>query len=156
MKENYPYTSGMTVSAAFYSRIRQRVSSIFVNLGGHPEPAREKEVMYLVNVYLGAIARDKRHNKINFLSRVVFESLRAEIDAAMERSRRARARAAARRNLVSVRKSRAAAPKIHAARPVSHGNRDAYTSAPAQPQCEAIKPHRLLSQGFFGGYGDFA
>lgn len=63
MKENYPYASGIPVSAIFYSRIRQRVNSIFVNLGGRPEPAHEKEVMHLINVHLGVIAHDNRRKK---------------------------------------------------------------------------------------------
>ena len=96
MKELYPYTVGMPVSAIFYSRMRERISSIFTAMNGRPDEAREKEVMYLVNVHLGTIARDNRYKKVNFISRVVFEALRAEIDAAVERSRRARVRAAAR------------------------------------------------------------
>lgn len=97
MKNTYPYNREMPVGANFYSRLAQRVSSIIADLGYNADSAELEEVMYLVNVHLGRQPDPQRDNSLSFVSRVIFQTLRAEIDAAVVRSRRCREAAARRR-----------------------------------------------------------
>ena len=101
MKTLYPYTSAMPVSAKFYARICERVNSVVSTLMVPNADRRRDKVLRLIHDYLtdpvasAALLAEYKDNVCN----VIFLTLRAELDAAIERSRRARARAAGRRAL---------------------------------------------------------
>lgn len=101
MKTLYPYTSAMPVSAKFYARICERVNSVVSVLMVPNADRRRDKVLRLIHDYLtnpvasAALLAEYKDNVCN----VIFLTLRAELDAAVERSRRARARAAGRRAL---------------------------------------------------------
>lgn len=99
MNDRYPYRPDMPVSAKFYARLVERIRTILRDCLFNDTACvnRERRILYLVNKYLcpkGSITRPQGEDPI---CTIIFQSLRAEIDAAVERSRRARARAAARR-----------------------------------------------------------
>ena len=109
MKTLYPSSSSMHVSAKFYSRLCERVHSIVPALKLHDSDHRENDVLLLINNYLQSSALDpegeNRRPELDDLLKVcsdticvtIFLTLKAEIDTAIDRSRRARARAADRR-----------------------------------------------------------
>ena len=112
MKTLYPYTSAMPVSAKFYARICERVNSVVSTLMVPNADRRRDKVLRLIHDYLtdpGASAALLAEYKDNVCT-VIFLTLRAELDAAIERSRRARARAAGRRALEQTEEKTDAAP----------------------------------------------
>ena len=99
MSKYYPYNPDMPVSAKFYARLVERIRTILRDclFSDISCANREKRILYLINKYLcpkGSFTRPQGEDPI---CTIIFQTLRAEIDAAVERSRRARARAAARR-----------------------------------------------------------
>ena len=99
MTDRYPYNPDMPVSAKFYARLVERIRTILRDCLFSDTACvnRERRILYLINKYLcpkGSITRPQGEDPI---CNIIFQTLRAEIDAAIERSRRARARAAARR-----------------------------------------------------------
>ena len=114
MKTLYPYTSAMSVSAKFYARICERVNSVVSALMLPNADRRRDKVLRLVHAYLtdpGALAVLRAECKDNICV-TIFLTLRAELDAAIERSRRARARAAGRRALGQSEEKTDAAPIV--------------------------------------------
>lgn len=81
------------ISVKYYSRLVARVREVFVELGLRLDYANE--VMKLINRYLLTGRTDRV--KGDRICQLVFYTLRDEIDSAIERSRRARALAQARR-----------------------------------------------------------
>ena len=105
MKTPYPYTSAMPVSAKFYTRIRERVHSVISALSLPDSDSREDGILRLIVTYLTASANTRPEHELTDLLRgytdkicvTIFLTLKAEIDAAIKRSRRARTLAATRR-----------------------------------------------------------
>ncbi len=84
----------MPVSAKFYKRLIDRISTIIVALSLPDSAQIENETLTLIRHYLTS---GNIENTCADIARIIFLTLRAEIDAAIERSRRARAAAARRR-----------------------------------------------------------
>ena len=99
MSTHYPYNPDMPVSAKFYARLVERIRTILVDCQFSDTSCanRERRILYLINKYLCPKGSFTRPNGDDPVCNIIFQTLRAEIDAAVERSRRARARAAARR-----------------------------------------------------------
>ena len=97
MKTTYPYNREMPVSAKFYSRLTLRIRTILSDLGYNADSDEMEEVMYLVNLHLGMNPALRKDSSLGFVSRVIFLTLQAEIDAAVARSRRCREAAMRRR-----------------------------------------------------------
>ena len=140
MKTHFSYSSEMPVSAKFYARLRERVHSIVPALNLPNSDRREYDVLKLIYDYLLSSAsgsdRTKRtleltdllHASCDTICMTIFLTLKAEIDTAIERSRRARALAASRR-----------ASKRIATNPHSTATPELPTT-PAQPTLEST-PH---------------
>lgn len=86
----------MPVSAKFYSRISQRLLGIIAAIAPD-DPSIHDQVLYLMNRHFGIKCHLPGNSNPGLIAKIVFETLRAEIDAAVERSRRCREAAARRR-----------------------------------------------------------
>ena len=146
MKTLYPYTSAMPVSAKFYARICERVNSVVSTLMPPNADRRRDKVLRLIHAYLtdpvasAALLAEYKDNVCN----VIFLTLRAELDAAIERSRRARARAAGRRAIgqpeeKAEKKAEEKADSARHATPEREPERDA-SRAPSAPSAQPDKP----------------
>ncbi len=96
MNERFPYNPEWPVSAKFYARLCERVRSILVSLQCY-EAWREKAILHQMVRYISTGKSAAAATNKDTIGRVIFQSLRAEIDSAIERSRRARASAARRK-----------------------------------------------------------
>lgn len=96
MNERFPYNPEWPVSAKFYARLCERVRSILVGLQSY-EAWREKAILHQMVRYISTGKSAASATNKDTIGRVIFQSLRAEIDSAIERSRRARASAARRK-----------------------------------------------------------
>ena len=99
MNKHYPYRPDMPVSAKYYARLCERVRTILNDCLFSEQACanRERRILYLINRYMCPKAGLVCPQGDDPICNIIFQTLRAEIDAAMERSRSARARAAARR-----------------------------------------------------------
>ena len=98
MNDRYPYSSELPVSAKYYARLVERVRTILKDLHIYIQ-WRENAILCRINHYISPGRTDIPYAQADKYCNIIFQALRAEIDTAVERSRRARARAAARRAL---------------------------------------------------------
>ena len=99
MNKHYPYRPDMPVSAKYYARLCERVRTILNDCLFSEQACanRERRILYLINRYMCPKAGLVCPQGDDPICNIIFQTLRAEIDAAMERSRRARQSAALRR-----------------------------------------------------------
>lgn len=96
MKKNS--VNSFPVSRKFYEGLRDRVRSIVISVIGVEDTDIIKQVLIYIDDYIKAPSKDYTLWVRGYRApEIIFYSLRGEIDSALERSRRARARAAARR-----------------------------------------------------------
>ncbi len=106
------------VSDKYYEGLRQRVIDVVMQINKGEVEAWTREVMMLVDAYLANRAMDPYSLSKHWNCVIIFLTLRADIARAMERSRKARARAKTRR--IALEKRRAQAEK-EAAQTVEQG-----------------------------------
>lgn len=108
MTNHYPYRPQMPVSAKYYTRLYERILNILRALDRNRFSL--ERIMYLINIHLGVPKSELLWQDPGMIDRVIFETLRADIDAAIARSARARAAAARRRALKQAQAALAAQP----------------------------------------------